>query len=308
MLDTEITLILDFLYEKAQKYIAINALIYFTYGVMIFCEFLFTYDDQFKNEVAGNAFRFITLASSIMLLFREICDIIAKRKADANYLGFKNFLDLTGQVSFIIYYIIFSFFKDDAEELIDAVYLVAMFCIIQRAFLAALDNYEGTRAYSIMMNHTFEKIVYVMILLSSGIFLMGLLFYKAGITYDLDNIVPAFGNNVVGSFFFAFRVMMVDSGLDNSNGLQYPVVFIVYAITCMFTVVIMLNLLISIIGEAHGHVIDNQKEINYKVICELILDIQWLVMSNKAPDYRFIHLIRYTDVNTEKENEENHEL
>ena len=104
---------------------------------------------------------------------------------------------------------------------------------------------------------------------------------------DTDgNVIDyVFVSGFINSFLFTYRMILGDFDTSDFGSVSTALVTFFWLLCTLFNMIIMLNLLISIVGEAFGSVNSNSEPASYKEMAGLIAENAYLIPDSEKESY-----------------------
>jgi WD40 repeat protein len=197
------------------------------------------------------------IATNSLLFIWEIFQLKSEKLKYFNSVA--NFLDLI-RVFFTAFWISLQFLQENPKE--NSYYEVLTLIVASLNFIKSFKGFckfDSTRYYVRLIPMALKDIRHFLIIFSYTTFIFGVLFFISRSQEDYNSLwAGAFALNFGGSEFGSTFL-----------SLEYPIFFL----ATIINVVLMLNLLISILGDSYDRFQMNQVQLDYEQRTEFILEV-----------------------------------
>lgn len=255
---------IQYQWDRLRPWIAFFSILLFTNLIMIL---VLIHDNNTQNKVCVGIYIFI----NVFLIIWEVIQVVIQRLT-----YFKDLWNLLDFVRILIS-IIWIFAFPDLNILTWFVILLSFF-----RGLTAFRLFDGTRYYVRLILRTLNDAKYFGIMLCYSIITFGALLLVA----EDRPILITFET----LWMFPYKLNFGNYEPSNTNILQD----FVYIIATMVNIIVMLNLLVSILGDSHDQFQIEKNIIDYKEKADLCLEIEQIMFwKRNTESFLFLHVLKH---------------
>ena len=262
--------LLDFKWKRLRKFQIIQAAAYFAYLASLSIYLILFNKGVIEGELErthddSDVVPFIVLISIAFLLSSyDIWQMYTN--FEFFWKDIWNYLDLARLLTIIVYTIFF--FTNFAIEKQNEMMAIIAFISFMRG-IAFLRIYDDTRYLIQLIQNIIVDIKSFAIILTYSTF-----------SFSVIDMVQS--NNTQGYSSFLKQAFMVNLGEINIDGNKSGLTWIILALMGILNLIILLNMLISIMGDTFSRTKENSEIANYEEIAQMVLEIETASISQRT--------------------------
>jgi hypothetical protein len=258
---SNLIILVDFKWENVKYYVYLDGIVHLIYGLFLGIDASF-FDNTEKKEYFYS--KVVMTVYTVIMLIREFYQIRIKWVDQGFYQSFVNYIkdgynvfDFCGQIAYLVY-CVEKLVTAQENKYFEYLHVSALFMLFIRA-ISQLRIKESTRYLIRMITEVIAGMVSFLIILLFSTIAFAIVFYKI---HNLENEVLEMEGkleditelSLKDQFYFSFKLAILGDFDSFAEKLNTPINFIVFALTSIFQLIVMLNLLIAVISDTFDKV------------------------------------------------------